>query len=340
LSEVKPEHRPRGVVFVDLDSDVIHLGYEDSGNRVRDVPCLPERQAMKLKAKLVEFASTVYVKPATDKSSMITCGAGERLPVSRRPSYVGLNESPTTRTKIRRRELLAQTDKAYRESDLQVPLSGFLTEDGQLISQDFTSPGQKKGSGVRPLRRLARSRSHDSLDMLVRDTRVESQGLLDLDEVCNCTIPFKVPGVRPVFTHAMSCIQPDGFSTKEIRDAFLRFFVALLQNYRSYFNEAEFQAVEFVQSLSLSPNSFEFCQDFVKTQLFHRFLEERRELSDPEVRFFDESINAKVNRSKKNALMSFGRVEVKDTTFLDDASRVVSFCVARSVVICMYWMKN
>ena len=79
-----------------------------------------------------------------------------------------------------------------------------------------------------------------------------------------------------------------------------------------------------MQSLGLTLSSAEFCDGFTKTQLFHRFIEERREWNDPEVRFFDESINAKVNRSRKNTLINFGRAEVKDTAFLDDTSRMVS----------------
>jgi DENN domain-containing protein 5 len=119
-------------------------------------------------------------------------------------------------------------------------------------------------------------------------------------------------------------MQPEGFSAQEVREAFLRFFVALLQNFRMYLTETDFQAAEFLLSLSLSQNSAEFCEGMMKTQLFNRFLEERRDCTDPEVRFFDESINAKINRSRKTALMNFGRSDVKDTTFLDDTTRVVS----------------
>ncbi|GKZ00040.1 hypothetical protein MPSEU_000957400 [Mayamaea pseudoterrestris] len=301
LSEVKPEHRPRGVVFVDLDSDVVHLGFEDSENRPRDIPCLPERQAAKLKAKLVEFASSVYVQPASLSIGSVTCGSGERPPVSRRPSYVGFTELVPTRTKIRRRELLSQTEKAYRENDLQLPSSGFLTEHGQLYAQEMPAnhSQRKTPPSLRPLKRLTRSKSHESLDAVGRDDKsAEVVGLLDLDE-------------------------PDGFSSQGIREGFLRFFVSLLQNYRTFLKETEFQATCFIQSLCLGESSTEFCDSFVKTQLFHRFIEERRERSDPEVLLFDESINAKINRSKKNALMSFGRPDMKDTAFLDDTSHSV-----------------
>lgn len=122
-----------------------------------------------------------------------------------------------------------------------------------------------------------------------------------------------------------SSFQPEGFSARAIREAFLRFFVAVLQNYRMFMNDDGFHAAEFVQSLGFGPNSAAFCNAFVTTQLFDRFIEERRESQcDHEVRFFDESINAKVNRSKKNVLINFGLADVKDTAFLDDSSRGVS----------------
>lgn len=119
--------------------------------------------------------------------------------------------------------------------------------------------------------------------------------------------------------------QPESFSVQEIREAFLRFFVALLQNYKSYISQTGFLASDFVQSLGLGGSSAQFCESMVKTQLFQRFLGEREEVNDPEVRFFDESINAKINRSKKTSLMNFGRVDTKETTFLDDTSRMVSY---------------
>jgi len=64
----------------------------------------------------------------------------------------------------------------------------------------------------------------------------------------------------------------------------------------------------------------------LKTQFFHRFLEDRQENPDePEVKFFDQSINAKINRSKKRSL-TLGRPgqKRKDTSFLHDTSGKIS----------------
>jgi len=61
LDNTLPEHRPRGVVFVDLDHDVVHLGLEDDSPHRRVPPCLPEKDVDKLRKKLEEFGSPAYV---------------------------------------------------------------------------------------------------------------------------------------------------------------------------------------------------------------------------------------------------------------------------------------
>lgn len=67
--------------------------------------------------------------------------------------------------------------------------------------------------------------------------------------------------------------------------------------------------------LSQQPeSSHAFMNAFLDSQMFERFLEERTgNATQPEVRFFDESIAAKLNRSKTNPIK-------KDTPFLNDLS--------------------
>jgi hypothetical protein len=70
--------------------------------------------------------------------------------------------------------------------------------------------------------------------------------------------------------------------------------------------------------------------------MFDRFLEERQQNpNNPVVVFFDESINAKLNRSKKAALTHIGRGGGKKATdFLDDRSGVVSLSWAIAAAAC------
>jgi cob(I)alamin adenosyltransferase len=85
-------------------------------------------------------------------------------------------------------------------------------------------------------------------------------------------------------------------------------------------NGDRFKSEDFSAGLNLSENSTLFVKEILSTQMFHNFVEERCENpSDPEVLFFDDTINAKFNRSKKVVLT--GRK--KETAFLDDTRSMV-----------------
>jgi DENN (AEX-3) domain len=140
LSEVPVERRPTGVVIVDLDRDEVHLGFDDASDSTpRHIPSLPDRHAMKLKTKLVEFASGVYVVPNTQRVGYISNGLGVEVSTHEREPFAqtSLNESPTTSPNIRRRrDVVPLTDKAFRDNELLVPISGFLSEQGYLYQRE------------------------------------------------------------------------------------------------------------------------------------------------------------------------------------------------------------
>jgi DENN domain-containing protein 5 len=122
-------------------------------------------------------------------------------------------------------------------------------------------------------------------------------------------------------TDVVALSQPPGFSSTEIRRAFLRFFTSLFQTYRSYLDGTEFRSLDFLASLNILNGSAEFVAALLGTQMFQGFVVERGESPyDPEVLFFDDSINAKINRSKTMVLT--GRK--KETSFLNDTRSMVS----------------
>ena len=83
----------------------------------------------------------------------------------------------------------------------------------------------------------------------------------------------------------------------------------------------KFKSDEFLAVLNLSESSTVCVKEILSTQMFYNFVEERCENpNDPEVLFFDDTINAKFNRSKKVVLT--GRK--KETAFLDDTRSMVS----------------
>jgi len=185
LVETPPLHRPNGVIFVDLDKDEVALGFEDDCNKPREIPALPEKQAAKLKAKLEEFASNVYIVPPNGRVGTITTGGGEVVPLSRRSSYLQTAHTDNRpKSMRRRRDVFRDAEKAYRDNDLLVPISGFLSEHGQFYKED-DRPTNNSGGKIQKQRfpfLLRRSRSFESLD-----ADRDSGTLLDLSEVCVCS---------------------------------------------------------------------------------------------------------------------------------------------------------
>jgi hypothetical protein len=185
LQRMHPKKRPAGVVFVDLDRDEVHLGFDEETGSPRQIPCLPERQAVKLKAKLDEFASCAYVVPPSGQVATITAGNGELLPLVKRASYLQPTTSSESRLNaagLRRRDVFSNADKAYRDNELQVPITGFLSEHGQFFEQLPPTPtgtvSKSKFPRIRGLG-ISRSSSFDSEDPADH----ANTNLLDRDDV-------------------------------------------------------------------------------------------------------------------------------------------------------------
>lgn len=293
LREVPVESRPQGVVFVDLDCDEVHLGYCDDSDQNRKIPSLPERHALKLKTRLTQCAGCVYVVPPSQRVGFVSNGTGAEIPQFERDPYAQLSNHETSQySYARRRDILPQTDKAFGDNELLVPLSGFLSEHGRLLQRETTHDTREK-KGIFPfVRAIKRSGSFDSVSDSLENAQA---GLLDLDD-------------------------PHGFITIEIRDACLRFFTSLFQTYRMFLNGTDFRSSDFVVSLNLSLSSAAYVSAVLQTQMFQGFVEEHGGNPEgDEVLFFDASINAKINRSKKIALT--GRR--KETSFLNDTRAMV-----------------
>jgi DENN (AEX-3) domain len=183
LAEIPVDRRPQGVVVVDLDRDEVHLGIRDDSQHARNIPSLPERHAMKLKAKLVEFAACAYVLPNTQRVGFITTGWGEELPPSERDSYAqpSTSEIPSKST-TRRRDIFPNTDKAYRDNELLVPISGFLSEHGQLYQRETVADSrEKRGKFQLKINRAKKNGVEESPS--AHNDPHHNGNLLDLNEV-------------------------------------------------------------------------------------------------------------------------------------------------------------
>lgn len=145
LTEIPVDERPQAVVLVDLDRDEVHLGFCDDSRQPRSVPSLPERHALKLKAKLLEFAACAYLMPNTQRAGYITTGAGENLSQSTRDLYAQTcGGEVSSKSTTRRKDVFPNTDKAYRDNELLVPISGFLSEHGHFYQLESSEAANEK----------------------------------------------------------------------------------------------------------------------------------------------------------------------------------------------------
>ena len=343
LNEYPPHMRPHGVVFVDIDRDIVHLGFDEDTNNPRNVPALPEKGALKLRAKLEEFGTDLYLAPDNEKheGSTITHGDGTEIPDAKREAYArsydptvstfgsaaegmrGVNHFETNRQspresrrqKERRRTVLRTVDKAYQENELLTPITGFLSEQGQLYNREKSMP---------QVRQLA-ARKSGNLKSIFKIRRLRSQQSFPEDDSTNGGNEGNTrDGYSRQGRHGilLDLEEPPGFDSEEIRNAFLRFFVSLLKSYEQFLNVNNayqlFRVEDFLADLNLNIQSNEFVKTAVKTQMFQRFLEERQiNPCDPLFLFFDECIIAKQNRSKRLT------VRQRDTPFLDDPSGAI-----------------
>ncbi|CAM9247735.1 unnamed protein product, partial [Ectocarpus sp. 8 AP-2014] len=349
LQETSSERRPEGVVFVDLDNDSIYLGLDEDMGAPRRRPHLPEREASKLRQKLNEFAPaarrarssppTAFLSSANASSSsspavagvasggggvestrgggngtggggVSTIPAGERGGVAgagagAAPAAGGVPEGGSGGGGGMEFSL-GKVDLAFPNNEHLLPISSFSTEQGLTVP---SSSSQSKAAGL-----MAR----------VTSQRKPSKKKEKKERNAGVAVRFGSQESTSMLDPANHTNAPDGFSASEIRAAFLRFFVSIFRGYLAHvvmptssspYPEKLFAKEAFLKSCGHLPeSSHAFMNAFLDSQMFERFLEERTaNPTQPEVRFFDESIAAKLNRSKTNPIK-------KDTPFLNDQS--------------------
>lgn len=118
--------------------------------------------------------------------------------------------------------------------------------------------------------------------------------------------------------------ESDRFSTEQIRRCFLRFFTSILRKYANYLvrgdERKEMDPLFDTAGFLRDSHESEFLSQMIESQMFQRFCEERIfHPTLPEVRFFDESIREKLNRS-----VSIGLKKKLETEFLNDTSNEIN----------------
>lgn len=311
LLQTPPQRRPSSVIFVHLDSDSIFYGNEteDLGTSAQPILSLPKGKVDKLRDKLKKFGGCIHRKD---------------LSIYNKAGY------------------------PFPNNEHLIPITAFLSEQGVLsqqkqewISRADLQQSQQRHGIIRngPLSKEAVPFRHPVASTLVLAGRSGEGSTLDS---------------RNVLDAEYNLVSKDegSFNALEIREAFLRFFVASFMDYQKFIigghgaaspngntstaalsNKTERRAT-FGKALgfaaSASPNSTssrrlassdvpdasnsqptfnkdaylaslqdDFLCKMVDSQMFTNFLHERLESKEnfTEIRFFDENILAKENRS-------------------------------------------
>eukprot|EP00934_Nitzschia_sp_Nitz4_P002603 Nitzschia sp. Nitz4//scaffold38_size140716//63852//70157//NITZ4_003144-RA/size140716-processed-gene-0.32-mRNA-1//1//CDS//3329550069//2593//frame0 len=301
LRETPAKRRPAHVVLVDLDRDVVHLGIDEDTGENRKVPYLPPRDAMKLKTRLEEAGGSIHLLPDNGMKGCVMegCIKMQLIPNEARPKYAQMTSVTQPGDTHYREGILKATQKAYDKYELNHNMAGFRTIQDEIKPQNSSSKRAASNDEQK------KPQWRDRMPKLMKKNS-STQSSLDDEDIPNL----------------LELSDPVGFSSSEIRNAFLRFMVTTFAHYGRYMIEDDdkdlFDETRFLRDLSYDQEATAFVGGILKTQMFQHFLEARLESPDhPEFRFFDESILAKLNRSKVTKFTKGGKLP---TPFLDDTS--------------------
>ena len=280
LDQFPIEMRPNGVVFVDLDEDIVHLGYEEGMEAEwgRLPPFLPVKDAAKLKIQLEQFGGSEFIVPDSTRKGRITYGDASILPNEKRSTYCRTCYANCT---LPRSKHLAESDLAFMENEHLMPIDfsvGTLTHTNDSNAREFKMKGMTKGRRAVSLQTVHKPKH-----------------LLDIES------------------------PNDSFDPTEIRNAFLRFVVSLFQGYEKFISQSDGEGPTFLKEKFIhGAEAMSFVSDIVDSQMFQRFIDDKVYSPEtPSIKFFDDSIIAKKNRSRVNV----GRR--RETKFISDTRGAV-----------------
>ena len=299
---VDPSRQPSDVVFVDLDRDVVKIGE-------LSIPVLPTKAALKLQNALeISGGSAAYLVPNSGIKGCIMAGKSNSVLVANkdRPNYAYMTTmTGLSASSLGRNEVLLNTDLAYRSSKISNFLLAFVGQDhGHLSNEDIEAKNidssTKRAKSLIPIKSPMKNFNKAS----------KTRKILSRSDAAMSTL---VSGD----SHLLDIGDSEQFSTKDIRNAFLRFIVSIFSNYEEYIssrgdNDVQFDVDGFLRE---GQQGSYFMRAMCESQMFQTFLREKQQSQTYEIQFFDEQIRAKMNRSKRETLRSGGKQE---TPFLDD----------------------
>jgi hypothetical protein len=311
--------RPAGVVFCDLDQDIVHLGYDDQ-HEPRKMPGLPDQEVMRLSVELEELADPLYLIPSCGIKGRMTTGDQQLLENSMREPYAQMTrlfDKPGSTD--HRHFILSSAERAFVDGCEPLKVGDFLkTGKKELVRQI----PRVTSAALKPIHRRD-SRTSSVLSSLKRHSRSlqahTDRVLAFVGQTYATPSPYvKIEADRTfeqkrlqIAAQLYDVEDGDGCSANPVRHTFLGFFTSLLFRYQDFLKaNGSFARDAFLSSLKLSWRNRQYVADVVSAQMFERFLHD----STSRRKLFDEHIILKRNESAWDA-------NKEPTPFLENSTR-------------------
>ena len=339
------DHHPLGALVCDLDSDVLHLGWDDDGEIHDALPALPEAASMTLKVELEEVADPLFLPANGCIKGRMTVGDGtEELDNAMRQPYAQMTRlgqeeevasprpyilSQCSKVPTRKEQAFSsenfQCSKTYRPRVVvrKVPRATTGAKKQQQLAsveasvRRFSRGESFLGSIKRPIRAF-QAHTDRVLAVVARQSYAtpSEYALGHLDDILN-----RKDEIAANFFD----VDPTLDTTEAVRFSFLRFFISIFAHYKNHVYKEDqtdrFNSARFLLSLKLSQRYQNFVGAMISSQMFERFLNGDEYSSRR--RFFDEQIlrhhqgKAVEELSEATAVFGFGKILPQPAPFLD-----------------------
>lgn len=325
--------QPAGVLWCDLDEDILHLGWDHQGRVQTSLPALPEAASMRLKDDLEKIADPLFLPPRSGCKGRMTVGRSgfflenlARHPYAQMTRVHDADARPSPRPYI-----LSQAAKVPPRGKSLAATDYWLHQENICSSSNDKTPSSKQNSVVDAKRResmaveasVGEKFDQDSslLDSLLRQGRsiqAHTDRLMSVFGQDFATPSAYTAQGEELYQNILQnqdaiasqfFVEDDNTMSETVRWSFLRFFLSTLSDYSRYIDKEtqRLNVGEFVGSLKMAPRNQDYVRSVVESQMFELFLQR----DSYQRRLFDEMIIKQQQQHNKVLLAS------NSTPFLD-----------------------
>ena len=135
--------RPQGPIFVDLDDDIVHLGYDNENiDGVEQIcgkrtPSIPQKEAEKLMRVLMENADSIYIPTLSLEKGRVTYGSFEHMKNDDRETYARQQLVDSDVANRQRESVLSQVQLAYNQQVVSMHNFGMKHDQSVKLKGDW-----------------------------------------------------------------------------------------------------------------------------------------------------------------------------------------------------------